>query len=1554
MEVFMNQAKDEIKKILEKYNFLHIDARGQLSILIPLSGAVQVEENHKLNNNRVLYMFTDNTCQSDAAYKTFIRGNNAHKSFDTRFAALKEELRVLQQRYQNKTDEHKKIKKIITTLDQQNQKAQEFILECSQNRQGQAAQPSYYTAIKNDLVDTNRNSQIFAAAAEFHVEAPDHARYLAFPNALAIISADNEREKFVSEDTFNTFGATFAGYAPHIANMIINLVTAEQNKMVGKITSTTDLITASFDKFVNEQPKKYNNLFNEINKHKEIDPQPPGAVAAITDLCQTILAIMRTQLPGQVVDLDDNLCTQNGAGKDRLSIADLILLQNHNGVLTTEAELKENIIYAFKGGAEGNNIMHHFKIDFNNDLPITNFSSLCYNLKDCKDTNDFHLFKIQVFLYMLFISLREKDYNEAVNFLMQLRCTDDPILTLLTNYDNFKTTMGLDNETCKKALQNTLFIVKAHDQAPHLDELKVLCAPKEISLPTQYAVINGNLSWSTTPITGCIYVNTPNKQKELLNENYEIFYNADHPGLDENGQEAIKAEKIAKFKIKKQVICAKLNSYKFTLMDSLHPIIAMIFGQLPIDDVTLEQILKCVIDALNQSALNPAIFEEIIIEESIENKDQLAVLQNKLKTLETLDIKIEDYKVSFLFFLNEHRACIDKFEINDNNKLNLFYCIAEQFNKQLRYIEIIDQICKTPILSRHFPLKFNIDDLSTLSASGYINGQNSRNNIKDISRKIEKEAFDLNNIFFRDTNFSWLDWCYEIYSNNKTISLTEYIKFVILISHCFLPENVCFLKTFLCLNFGNNIEKNKEIITNFFKQQESIFNKTCIDENTGDYFEYQYLPSKDYFIAEYEKQIKDRTWNLLSDKIYTPKAIQFRNKLCNILENHNLAGNEIIDNNSAALSKICYGQVKLGNFAPALNFIDEINKLINLYGVDLIKDNLSKIFTELAENFEKSVNINNSSSSSSSKYTILSKIDDLPVKLGIISKKHIDLQNKGFNKEQIEKLLKLYNEAKKTGRDLAFDAIIECYNHKDYEKYGFMELNIEDIIEYKNNGSIKKLDELAFADVYEKWSIIIQGALANTLVLDSDIKSFINNHLQYLLVQNRHFKPDVEPTDVEPTAKIANETKDFTDALINGFRDFNNADSECKRDNKFRISLFNKAKAQPEIRNEDKVVADANKMMPEQLDCIQTSSETQPIYHLSIKNNFFAPKEAQLVMEMNGTDKIEMIEMIDTTYATEKRQELIALICKNITTDLAEISKISNSLLYIVDYNAALGICDKLLININNKLADYKDYGNTFLDLTLQRENFYKLYKELQNASNNIPFIIDLIKRNDHEFSASESYKDFNNIQAYKEDIQEHKQILTEPAVYNTNNTFNTICVDKLKKGIREYIFSIEKGTGLTATPKQKGISRFHAQKSQIPAQENNKENKNERKLYALQVAIEVLRGLKKPPAVIRLKVKEDLEMRNFIHAAIVQLGHTLWGDFCADHVQCSILKNNKAPGAMNHNIDFSPFFADAKLLLQQISSADQIDQERSDQLNALVAKLARAEENPMNPFFCK
>jgi ankyrin repeat protein len=473
--------KSQLHSILSKYPFVHIDKVGELTMLVPLTGARTVSADFVAGAEKAtsLYLFGDNTCQSDLERKAFFnppyRAGNQRRGFDTLFSELISELKGLK-RLQRVTKDQDVIQSIIDSLNEQKKEVDK---------------------LKEQNPDTNKmrtdlcvSMQGFVTKGEFVVKSADSVRHLNLPNLLNLIITSANKEKMLPD-----------GFAQDrdIFNYLDAIPNAKDKKTLEK-----NLIKVIKD-------------YGLKTCQQELTSRPTQLFKAL------YVKLKNTSYPGLITQPDnfydvltDNLRLLSGWHEDYRTY--------------TLDELVDTIQSIFKQSLAFEQVEEIQEKSFSAIYQQTLSSFATINRGNAEKTNSFKLFSLQTFLFLCSLQLRLKNLEKAKEFLTALQ---DPkkakelIRQLCTKEAEFKqmlqTQYGVSTEEYDALIDSAYEIISDHVEAPHFDELRVSCLSEELE-NTHYLVLGGRLCWSTAEITEDGTINSAEQKKRKFSANFEQFY----------------------------------------------------------------------------------------------------------------------------------------------------------------------------------------------------------------------------------------------------------------------------------------------------------------------------------------------------------------------------------------------------------------------------------------------------------------------------------------------------------------------------------------------------------------------------------------------------------------------------------------------------------------------------------------------------------------------------------------------------------------------------------------------------------------------------------------------------------------------------------------------------------------------------------------------------------------------------------------------------------------------------------------------------------------------
>lgn len=403
------------------------------------------------SNPVILYLFGDNTCQSDIDRRKFFFGDNTtpHNTlFDAQCNKLIAQLNELAWLFRSRTDNYQYIQNLIKLFTSDKQKALLF-------RNGNPG----LNQMTNDVIG---NDNKMVSKGEFIVKGDqDLVRYLQLPNILNLNnSAQNNNKQLLDLDKADECLEALAR------------ITKPQSD-IRLITATKSIVRQPHTRTSANQSREW--LFRAV--YEELQRSCPF----LGQLDDTTLKTYVEQFR-YLADDDEDLNQWT----------DEELIGSISSVLT-EAKLLN--------GAQR--------------APMNNFANIYnHAVEQFTDTetnpskiSTYRLFILQSFLYLCALQIRLKNPECARTFLANINSTtsiSQIIVDLCTNESALMTRLkneyGVTAEEYAGLIASCHQIVIHHLEAPHYDELRTACMPSNIK-DTQYLVIGGRLCWSTSPIT---------------------------------------------------------------------------------------------------------------------------------------------------------------------------------------------------------------------------------------------------------------------------------------------------------------------------------------------------------------------------------------------------------------------------------------------------------------------------------------------------------------------------------------------------------------------------------------------------------------------------------------------------------------------------------------------------------------------------------------------------------------------------------------------------------------------------------------------------------------------------------------------------------------------------------------------------------------------------------------------------------------------------------------------------------------------------------------------
>ncbi|HAU1152426.1 TPA: ankyrin repeat domain-containing protein [Legionella pneumophila] len=482
--------KDQLAKIFEKYPFVHIDKSGELSIIVPLTGAASISDNFTADetNPIFLYLFGDNTCKSDLERRTFFYGKqkpgsrHSVKPFAELFSNLIEELNSLKSSPEISVDEQLFVGTIIANLNELKEQSLVF-------RKGNPG----YEDMKNDF---NHSDEIMVSKSEFVVTVyPDRVRQFDLPNVMSLRNANESRYKqLLAQSNINQCLEALS----HVQKPV-----AEDN---------LDLIADALGK-LDSDPVDY--LCKKDNK------DPKTLFKAIYEILQKRDTSLENQQSAVFEVMESNLAAAFGENEDYST------WKREEVVDAVKSIFKQANLLTEQSGTRQKTFADVYNQAFDKYKESTNDDSE----SGCKRRNTYQLFILQTFLYLCSLQLRLKNKESAKKFLGMFEDRDtlnNLVLQLCADEQAFMRMMAdefeLSSAEYASIAESTYGIVLAHIDAEHFDELRIACSAQLLH-DSNYIVMGGRLCWSTSPINEEGNIRSLEQQKKISSTNFEIFYN---------------------------------------------------------------------------------------------------------------------------------------------------------------------------------------------------------------------------------------------------------------------------------------------------------------------------------------------------------------------------------------------------------------------------------------------------------------------------------------------------------------------------------------------------------------------------------------------------------------------------------------------------------------------------------------------------------------------------------------------------------------------------------------------------------------------------------------------------------------------------------------------------------------------------------------------------------------------------------------------------------------------------------------------------------------------
>ncbi|MBL7478444.1 Dot/Icm T4SS effector AnkF/LegA14/Ceg31 [Legionella bononiensis] len=480
----MTHFKDDLSRIFQKYPFLHIDKSGELTIIVPLTGAQKITENISKDTNRTmaLHIFGDNTCKADLERRKFFQGTQRSTSniFKIQFPNLIKELNQLSSDPELLPKDHKFLLTIIDNLK----------VLCEQVDTFQTGNPGY-EEMKSDL---EHREDLLVAKGEFIVKVrPDSARPLNLPNIMSLTNpGELSTRKLVPKVNINEYLNALSQIKAPVKKNRSALIP----KAIAQIPDTREYLNRSD----NKSPKE---LFLKIYQYLQKKD------STLADQSFDVFENMEENF-AYLCEIDDDF--NQWSDDEILNAVDSVF--NNADILKESTQIEQKSFEAIYQNAVAQYEERHL-----DPQKIREDKKLTYQL-----------FILQTFLYLCTVELRLKNKEIAKSFIHLIQDTyqlNKLIVTLCTDEKEFSKIMSkefqLSAEEYQSILDATFEISIHHLEADHYDELRVACVAETVH-DSNYLIMGGRLCWSMVPITEDSNLNSPEQQKQASALHFETFY----------------------------------------------------------------------------------------------------------------------------------------------------------------------------------------------------------------------------------------------------------------------------------------------------------------------------------------------------------------------------------------------------------------------------------------------------------------------------------------------------------------------------------------------------------------------------------------------------------------------------------------------------------------------------------------------------------------------------------------------------------------------------------------------------------------------------------------------------------------------------------------------------------------------------------------------------------------------------------------------------------------------------------------------------------------------
>ena len=476
--------KEQLKELLLKYPFIHIDQVGELSIVVPLTGTRRVTNNfgNSTAKSIALFLFGDNTCKADLERRKFFFGTEENGYYDTftyQFPQLIQGLTDLNADSDLTTDDRTLLQTLMSNLHQ----AKEHAMAFKRNNPGQEM-------MKNDFLF---GDEIFLVKGEFIVNTEqDPIRALDLPNIATLTNSKvQSQRKLIPKE--------LRGECLDALSQIKKPIRVDKRAIIDEFIKAMEIEDLRSHFNSKEQGKSPAPLFEKI--YEEIRKR----VKSLAKLDFSVFAVMESNW--NYLEYDDDWTKE-----DMLSNVRLLFKQSN--IVAIE---EEGLFKSFES------IYHLCMNQLVEQYPDKDDRGLS------RETT-YQLFILQTFLCLCVVALRLRNKEQAKNFLKIFEDKDslENVITQLCTNEKALIKMMQDEfqlslEEYHSIVDITYSLCIDHLEADHFDELRLGCA-EEVIHNTHYIIMGGCLYWSTVPITETSTINSQRQQKQICASHFETFY----------------------------------------------------------------------------------------------------------------------------------------------------------------------------------------------------------------------------------------------------------------------------------------------------------------------------------------------------------------------------------------------------------------------------------------------------------------------------------------------------------------------------------------------------------------------------------------------------------------------------------------------------------------------------------------------------------------------------------------------------------------------------------------------------------------------------------------------------------------------------------------------------------------------------------------------------------------------------------------------------------------------------------------------------------------------